>query len=182
MSTAGYELRPGSDGKGDGVFATRRFAVGETVVIGTIERRLDRNDAHATQVSATEWVLHGGLGHKVNHSCDPNCESVIENRCVYIDALRAIEPGEELTYDYQIQREDDDPPNVDEIFACRCGCVRCRGTMLGPPKPPAPKSRGNPAERRRPAAVSKSAVTQQSAAPKTTFARDASSEQSVRRR
>ena len=46
--------------------------------------------------------------------------------------LRTIEPGEELTYDYQIQREDDDPPNVDEIFACRCGSAQCRGTMLWP--------------------------------------------------
>jgi len=39
---------------------------------------------------------------------------VIENRHVYIEALRDIEAGEELNYDYQIQREDDDPPNVDE--------------------------------------------------------------------
>ena len=183
---------------GLGVFALRRIKqgtriieyVGERISHGDADRRYagkDANDNHTFLfIVDAKTVIDAGVGGNearfVNHSCDPNCESVIENRCVYIDALRAIEPGEELTYDYQIQREDDDPPNVDEIFACRCGCVRCRGTMLGPPKPPAPKSRGNPAERRRPAAVSKSAVTQQSAAPKTTFARDASSEQSVRRR
>jgi SET domain-containing protein len=46
--------------------------------------------------------------------------------------LRTIEPGEELTYDYQIQREADDPPDVDAIFACRCGFGGCRGTMLWP--------------------------------------------------
>ena len=47
---------------------------------------------------------------------------------MFIEAIRTIEPGEELTYDYQIQREADDPANIDEIFACRCGCRRCRGT------------------------------------------------------
>jgi hypothetical protein len=35
-----------------------------------------------------------------------------------------------LAYDYQIERDPDDPPNVDEIFACRCGAAKCRGSML----------------------------------------------------
>ena len=48
--------------------------------------------------------------------------------------MRTIEPGEELTYDYQIQREPDDPPDIDAIFACRCGFGGCRGTMLWPPR------------------------------------------------
>ena len=67
----------------------------------------------------------------------PNCESNIENRRVFIDAIRTIEPGDELNYDYQIGRERDDPPNVDVIYACRCGAKSCRGTMLWPAKRPA---------------------------------------------
>jgi uncharacterized protein len=58
---------------------------------------------------------------------------------VFIEALRTIEPGEELTYDYQIQREADDPPDVDEVFACRCGARACRGSMLWPPRRSAPR-------------------------------------------
>ena len=77
----------------------------------------------------------------MNHSCEPNCESVIEAGRVFIDAIRTIEPGEELTYDYQIQRDADDPPDIDQVFACRCGRGRCRGTMLWPPRPPPPRSR-----------------------------------------
>ena len=73
MDPVGYELRTTTDGKGDGVRATRCFDIGETVMVGVIERRVDRNDSHATQVSRTEWVRHGGLGSKVNHSCSPNC-------------------------------------------------------------------------------------------------------------
>ena len=78
--------------------------------------------------------VDGNEARFINHSCEPNCESVIENRRVFIEALRTIEPGEELTYDYQIEREPDDPPDIDEIFACRCGFERCRGTMLWPPR------------------------------------------------
>jgi uncharacterized protein len=55
---------------------------------------------------------------------------------VFIEAIRTIRPGEELSYDYQIQRDADDDPNVDEIFACRCGAKNCRGSMLEAPKKP----------------------------------------------
>jgi hypothetical protein len=83
-------------------------------------------------------VIDAGVGGNdarfINHQCEGNCESVIENRRVFIDATRDITPGQELGYDYEIGREKDDPPNVDEIYACRCGSPKCRGTMLWPPK------------------------------------------------
>jgi hypothetical protein len=60
---------------------------------------------------------------------------------VFIESVRTIEAGEEMTYDYQIQREDDDPPGIEEVFACRCGFPQCRGTMLWPPDPPKPAKR-----------------------------------------
>ncbi len=41
--------------------------------------------------------------------------------------------AQELGYDYQIGRDRNDPPNVDEIYACRCGSPKCRGSMLWPP-------------------------------------------------
>jgi SET domain-containing protein len=135
---------------GLGVFAARRIRkgarvieyLGERVSHAEADRRYehkDANDAHTFLFIVDEaTVIDAGVGGNearfVNHSCEPNCESVIENRRVFIDALRTIEPGEELTYDYQIQREADDPPDVDAIFACRCGSERCRGSMLWPPR------------------------------------------------
>jgi SET domain-containing protein len=133
---------------GLGVFAARHIRkgariieyLGERVSHTEADRRYqhkDAADAHTFLfiVDATT-VIDAGVGGNdarfVNHGCDPNCESVIENRRVYIEAVRAIEPGEELTYDYQIQREPDDPPDVDAVFACRCGSERCRGSMLWP--------------------------------------------------
>ena len=61
---------------------------------------------------------------------------MVERKRVFINAIRTIQPGDELAYDYQIQRDDDDAPNVDEIFACRCGAKSCRGNMLEPRKKP----------------------------------------------
>jgi SET domain-containing protein len=135
---------------GLGVFAARSIRkgtriveyVGERVSHAEADRRYEdkeEGDAHTFLfiVDARTVIdagVDGNAARFINHACDPNCESVIENRRVFIDALRAIEPGEELTYDYQIQREPDDPPDVDAIFACRCGSRRCRGSMLWPPR------------------------------------------------
>jgi SET domain-containing protein len=66
----------------------------------------------------------------INHSCNPNCETVIENSRVFIDAIRNIKPGEELGYDYQLTWESTDDPAELALYACRCGAKRCRGTML----------------------------------------------------
>jgi hypothetical protein len=87
----------------------------------------------------------------INHSCDPNCESTIKKKRVFIEAIRTIQPGEELNYDYAIGRDDDDAANVDEIFACRCGAAKCRGSMLEPRKKPRKKGRAV----KRPAAASR---------------------------
>ena len=142
---------------GLGVFATRRIAcgariieyLGERVSHEEADRRYRHKDAldHHTLlfiVNARTVIDAGVDGNEarfVNHSCAPNCVSVTENRRVFIDALRTIEPGEELTYDYLIQRESDDPPDIDAIFACRCGVERCRGTLLWPPRRAAPRGR-----------------------------------------
>ena len=143
-----YEVRE-SPLHGLGVFATRRIArgtrileyLGERVSHAEADRRYESKDARDNHtflfIVDGRTVIDAGVGGNearfVNHACEPNCESVIEDRRVYIEALRTIQPGEELTYDYQIQREKDDPPDVDEIFACRCGFAACRGSMLWPP-------------------------------------------------
>lgn len=70
-------------------------------------------------------VIDGfGMAAFVNHSCDPNCESDQFGDRIWIVALRDIEPGEELTYDYCLW---DGEPG-DEA-PCYCGARNCRGTM-----------------------------------------------------
>ncbi len=73
-----------------------------------------------------------------------SCESTTANKRIFIEAIRTIQPGEELSYDYQIQRDGDDAPNVDEIFACCCGAKSCRGSMLEAAKKPRKLARRAP--------------------------------------
>jgi uncharacterized protein len=63
----------------------------------------------------------------INHSCDGNCESDQDGDRIFIYALRTIKPGEELTYDYNLQVE----PDETDPFTCHCGSKKCRGTMKG---------------------------------------------------
>jgi uncharacterized protein len=161
---------------GRGVFATRRIEKGERIIeyVGErvsheeADRRYelkDENDSHTFLfIVDSKTVIDAGVDGNdarfFNHSCDPNCESVVEKRRVYIEAIRAIEPGEELTYDYQIYKEEGDPENIDEVFACRCGFANCRGTMLWPPEPKKQRSRAKkkavPAKRSAPGGKGKS--------------------------
>src|SRR5687767_7641469 len=97
----------------------------------------DENDNHTflfivDKHTVIDAAVGGNDARFINHQCEGNCESVIKNRRVFIDAVRDIAPGQELGYDYEIGRDKDDPPNVDEIYACRCGSEKCRGTMLWP--------------------------------------------------
>jgi hypothetical protein len=133
---------------GLGVFAMKPIAkgtriieyVGERVSHNEADRRYEEKDANDSHtflfIVDSKTVIDAGVDGNdarfFNHSCDPNCESTVEKRRVYIEAIRDIEPGAELTYDYQIQREDDDPDDIDAVFACRCGFPQCRGTMLWP--------------------------------------------------
>ncbi len=71
-------------------------------------------------------VIDGhGMAMFVNHSCDPNCETEEEDGRVYIESIKDIAPGEELTYDYYLYDGDDDAP-------CSCGSKQCRGSMYSP--------------------------------------------------
>jgi hypothetical protein len=135
---------------GYGVFAARRIRKGTTVIEYLGDRvshdeadaryeDKDPNDNHTFLFTVdSKTVIDGGVGGNdaryINHGCDPNCASTTQNKRIYVEAIRTIQPGEELAYDYQIERDAEDPPNVDEIFACRCGAARCRGSMLVAPK------------------------------------------------
>jgi uncharacterized protein len=59
----------------------------------------------------------------INHSCQPNCG--LHGNSVLV-ALREIEVGEELTYDYAMS----DGSDYDE-FECKCGTAACRGKVTG---------------------------------------------------
>lgn len=75
-------------------------------------------------------AFEGNEARFINHSCDPNCEAVIERGHIWIDAVKAIPAGTELVYDYQYE---DDAEYTEEdlrFYACKCGAPNCRGTIV----------------------------------------------------
>jgi SET domain-containing protein len=75
-------------------------------------------------------AYEGNEARFINHSCDPNCEAVIERGHIWIDAVKAIPAGTELVYDYQYE---DDAEYTEEdlrFYACKCGAPNCRGTIV----------------------------------------------------
>lgn len=128
MGSIGYELRSCAGGKGEGVFATSSYEVGETVIVGVVGEPVGRNDVHANQVSSTQWVREGGLHEKLNHSCDPTCGvRVNASRAVDYVARRRIEVGDEITFDYAMRNY-----VVEHAPAeCLCASSECRGAITG---------------------------------------------------
>lgn len=127
MMTEGFELRI-TPGKGEGVFATRSFQAGETVMVGVIQEFLDCNHSHASQIAENTYVFHAGLVPKVNHSCEPNCGiRVNESGAHDFVAMREILPGEEITFDYAMRNYSID--HFDRL--CQCGAKSCRGRITG---------------------------------------------------
>lgn len=162
--TPPYEVR-GSRIQGRGVFATRRIRPGQRIIeyagerISNAEadRRYDEGKMgrhHTflftlTRRTVVDGNRRGNDARYINHSCDPNCVAVIEDGLIYIDALRNIQPGIELTYDYQYERTGPSDAELEEFYRCRCGTAKCRGTILKPRKKKKRKSRSGAGRRRR---------------------------------
>jgi uncharacterized protein len=72
------------------------------------------------------WTLDGSVGGSgaqyINHSCDPNLVArIVKGHILYV-SLRPIRQGEELTIDYHFDKKVEKVP-------CRCGSLKCRGTI-----------------------------------------------------
>jgi SET domain-containing protein len=156
-----FEVRD-SPIQGLGAFALRQIRKGtriieyqgERITPEEADRRYDDDQSEHPHVllftvnkkTIIDAGIDGNEAKYINHSCEPNCQAVIEDRRVYIEASRTILPGEELTYDYQLERDGLDPES-ERRYTCRCGARTCRGTMLAPnPKSRNKRNRGKPAK------------------------------------
>jgi len=183
---------------GKGVFAAKRIPKG-TRVIEYLGDRIthaeadaryddhDPNDNHTflfivDKKTVIDAGTNGNDARFINHSCDENVQSTVEKGRVYLDAVKDIQQGEELGFDYQIGRDKNDPPNVDEIYACRCGSPKCRGTMLWPAKRPAQKKKAKKTKAKKTKAKKKVAAKKTKVAQKTKVAAKKKAKRVTRRR
>jgi hypothetical protein len=146
---------------GKGVFALQDLAEGETLIeyVGEIiswDEAQDRHPHdpedpnhtfyfHVTEDRVID-ALHGGNSSRwINHSCNPNCEADEDNDRIFIKAIRNIQAGEELNYDYGLIIDEPYTKKLKAEYPCWCGSANCRGTLLSPkerkdtPKTPSQK-------------------------------------------
>jgi SET domain-containing protein len=137
---------------GNGMFAAAPIRKGERLIEYKGRRRtheeVDAGDSGDIESGHTflftlddDWVIdanfEGNDARWINHSCAPNCEAILDEdeddaskSRVFIEAIRAIKPGEELTYDYGITLAERHTPKLKKLWACRSGSKKCTGTML----------------------------------------------------
>lgn len=144
--TRPFEVR-GSKIAGLGVFATRKIPKGTRLIEYTGERLTsdesderypedDPSGNHHTFLFSIDddVVIDAAFGGNdarwINHSCDPNCDAVIENGRLWIETIRDVRRGEELAYDYAYELEERHTPAAKRRYPCRCGAANCRGTIL----------------------------------------------------
>jgi hypothetical protein len=140
---------------GNGVFAIAPIKKGEDIVEykGKMITHAEADERYHGDLGSghtflftlnEEWILdanrNGNVARWINHSCEPNAiafvhghesEDLKKDR-VIIEALRNIEPGEEITYDYGFEFDVPYTEELKQIWACRCGSPKCTGTMLKP--------------------------------------------------
>ena len=122
---------------GKGIFARERIEKNEVIVIKAghyIDRAtLDSNthtikdaEAQITQdmfiAPLTSEEFESSMAY-MNHSCEPNAGF---GGNVLVVAMRDIEPGEEITFDYAMDRSD-----PDYSLECNCQSLACRKTIRG---------------------------------------------------
>jgi SET domain-containing protein len=133
---------------GRGAFATRPIPAGTRLIEYAGERitpvEADRRYPDAPDGSADHHTMlfaidddvvidasvNGNAARFINHSCDPNCDAVIDGKRIFIETIRDVAPGEELAYDYAFVLPERHTPAAKRRYPCRCGAASCRGTIL----------------------------------------------------
>ena len=145
---------------GRGVFARRKIPAG-TRIFEYEGKRITNEEADALESADPDnpyhtfffmisagMIIDGNQGGNdarwINHSCVPNCETEEDENGerVFVLAMRDIERGEELTFDYGLVIDEPLTVELKAQYACLCGAPNCRGTMLA--LPPAKKTPAEP--------------------------------------
>lgn len=113
---------------GRGLFTKERIPKGSFVIeyVGrpaTAKQMRDNRGKYLFWTSDTAMIdgnVPENIARFINHSCAPNCEVRLHRRRLHVFAIRTIQPGEELSYDYG-----------DEYFELHlagfCRCAKCDG-------------------------------------------------------
>lgn len=126
MAIACPDIYVATSTHGFGVFASRKFSLGEEIldIDGVVvPDPADGSDDESLliQVDLERYVYPSSPARYLNHSCDPNAALT---PAMALIARRLIAEGEEIRFDYSTCILDDP-----WTLACRCGSASCRGTV-----------------------------------------------------
>jgi len=123
--------RVGRSYTGLGLFATAPITK-HTLIVEYSGPRIPTPEAHARERAgrskymfeiSSRWSIDGAgrdnMGRYANHACRPNAESVLIRGKIFLKAIRRIQPGEEITYDYGREY-------AALFFKGGCRCATCR--------------------------------------------------------
>ncbi len=119
-----------TENMGKGLFAKEHISKGEIIYDGEGGKVYEAESCnklpptqrdHAMQFAEHQWIDTKGLECYINHSCEPNCG--IKGKFQVV-AMRDIEKGEQLTYDYEMTEDSD------WRMHCKCKTKSCR-TLIG---------------------------------------------------
>ena len=128
-------VRVGQAAYGKGVYARKRFKKGDPVgeVTGEVVDTEGYDSNYCIDLGGPRRLEPDAPFRFINHSCTPNCrftwyepKSELDPPpdTVWVEALRVIEPGEELSIDYGWP--------ADAAIRCGCRSPRCRGWIVNP--------------------------------------------------
>jgi uncharacterized protein len=113
---------------GFGTFATRRILEGEMILVfgGPLidfseTKRRRQWECMPIQIGPNQYIDTQPPGVFVNHSCTPNAGVSADRNLI---ALRQIEQGEEIRFDYSTTMEEGS-----FTMRCMCGATNCRGIV-----------------------------------------------------
>lgn len=128
LGTVTYKVKRGLSGLG--LFAEEPIKRGTYIIeyVGTVitgKKAVEDypENKYLFETSATRMIdgsARSNTARYINHSCKPNCEPDIIGGRVFIKAIKRIEAGDELTYDYGEEYFDE------YIKKPHCRCAPCK--------------------------------------------------------
>lgn len=131
---------------GKGVFAAKDIPKGTDIIeyVGMLVTKKESDDIADEQIEKAgkdenegavylfelnkKYDVNGNVSWNtarlINHSCEPNCETEGDDNHIFIQAMRDIKKGEELSYNYGYDLDNwQDHP-------CKCSSKDCKGFIV----------------------------------------------------
>ena len=122
------DVRVAPSEHGQGVYALRPLATGE--FLGPFQGEIVDDPEYGSDycIDLGDRILEPVAPFRyLNHSCQPNCALVVfdedaDDPSAWLEVLREVAPGEQLTIDYAWPSE--------AAIPCGCGAAGCRGWIV----------------------------------------------------